>query len=258
MITRSAPPRAAAKWIVTTSAIVVLSCTPPGGLPSPFPDWSTPLPSGVDSSAVAFRARLDKGPPRGSASHRRARAARCRPGLGGGGLPRSLCSVEVMIEPVGDTRLIDPNNAPVDGVAAARIENLDPADTEAKFGFRPGIQAVYYLWIDRKPGTTQARWTILEVPMGAGIVRAGAHGNLKLCHAYGGSDWVSDADFYEYKHDDHPCTVMASADKSRVHQASLISPERFVSLLGKVAAFLRGELAAAQGGWISCSGGCCT
>lgn len=256
MITRSAPLRAATKWIATTSAIVALGCTPPGGLPSPIPDWSTPLPSGVDSNAVTFRARLDKGPPRGSTSHRRARAARCRPGLGAGGLPRSLCSVEVMIEPLGDTRMIDPDNAPAGGVAAARIENLDSVDTEARFGFRPGIQAVYYLWVDRKPGSTKARWTVLEVPMGAGIVRAGYQKDLKLCYASVPRE--SDADFYEYKYDDHPCAVMASVEKSSVHQASLLSAERFVSLLGKVAAFLRGELSAAQGGWISCSGGCCT
>ena len=257
MITRSAPLRAATKWITTISAVVALGCTSPG-VPYPIPDWSTALPAGVDSSAVTFRARLDKGSPRGAVSHRRARAANCRPGLGVDGLPRSLCSVEVMIEPLGDTRLVDPNNAPAAGVAVARIENLDSVDIEARFGFRPGFQAVYYLWVDRKPGSTKARWTVLEVPMGAGIVRAGYQNDLKLCHSYGGPGWVSDADFYEYKYDDHRCPYVASAERSRVHQASLLSPARFVSLLGKVAAFLRGDLAAAQGGWISCSGGCCT
>lgn len=161
-----------------------------------------------------------------------------------------------MIEPLGDTRLINPDNAPPGGVAVARIENLDSVDTEAKFGFRPGIQAVYYLWVDRKPGSTKARWTILEVPMGAGIVRAGYQKDLKLCFA--GVPPESDADFYEYKYDDHPCTYMASVEKPNFHQASLLPADRFVSLLGKVAAFLRGEIAAAQGGWISCSGGCCT
>lgn len=259
MITRSAPLRAATKWIATTSVIGALACTAPGGLPYPIPDWTTHLPTGVDSDAAAFRARLAKGFPRGGGSHRRARAAKCRPGLDAGRSPRVLCTVEVTIEPLGDTRLIDPDNAPAAGAAVARIENLDSLDTEARFGFRPGIEAVYYLWVDRKPGSTKARWTVLEVPMGAGIVRAGYQKDLKLCHSYGGPGWVSDADFVEYKYDDHPCTVpMVSADKSRIQEASLLLPARFVSLLGKAAAFLRGEAAAAQGGWISCSGGCCT
>ena len=256
MIMRSAPPRAAAKWIVITSAIVALGCPPPGGYPPPRPDWSTPLPTGVDSDAGTFRARLDKGFPRSSTSHTRARAATCRSGsLDYSGHPRSLCAVDVMIEPVGDTRLIDPDNAPVMGVAVARIENLDTVDTEAKFGFRPGIQALYYLWVDRKPGSTKARWTILQVPMGAGIVTAGYQKDLKLCHEY--KPVSSDADFLEYK-DYRPCTALASAEKPDISQASLVSTERFSALVGRVAAFLRKDFTAAQGGWISCSAGCCT
>jgi hypothetical protein len=260
MITRSAPPRAAAKWIGITSAIVALGCPPPGGFPPPRPDWTTPLPTGVDSDAGTFRTRLDKGFPRSSTSHKRARAATCRPGsLDSRGHPRILCAVDVMIEPVGDTRLIDPDNAPAAGVAVARIENLDTVDTEAKFGFRPGIQAVYYLWVDRKPGSTKARWTVLQVPMGAGIVTAGYQKDLNLCNRYHeGEIRVSDADFYEYKYDDHPCDAAYSAQKSSVHQASFLSTEQFVTVVGRVAAFLRRDFSAASGGWISCSGGCCT
>jgi len=258
MITRSAPPRAAAKWIVITSTVVALGCPPPGG--PPRPDWSTPLPTGVDSDAGTFRARFDKGPPRSGNSHKRARAATCRPGsLDSGGRLRSLCAVDVMIEAIGDTRLIDPDNAPPAGVAVARIENLDAVDTEAKFGFRPGIQAVYYLWVDRKPGSTKARWTVLQVPMGAGIVTAGYQKDLKLCNRYHeGEIRVSDADFYEYKYDDHPCDVAVSAEKSGVQHASFLSTEQFAALVGRVAALFRGEFSAAQGGWISCNGGCCT
>jgi hypothetical protein len=168
--------------------------------------------------------------------------------------------VDVRIEPLGDTRLIKADSAPVSGVAVARIENLDSVDTEAKFGFRPGIEAIYYLWVDRKPGSTSARWTIVQVPTGAGIVTAGYQKDLKLCTHYrkGDPPAVSDADFYEYKYDDHPCDVDVSAEKSRVQEASFISTQQFSALVGRVAAFLRGELSAAQGGWISCNGGCCT
>jgi hypothetical protein len=165
----------------------------------------------------------------------------------------------VKIEPLGDTRLIDPDNAPAAGVAVARIQNLDSSDVEAKFGFRPGIQAVYYLWVDRKPGSTKARWTILQVPMGAGIVTAGYQRDLKRCmYAHEGEIRISDADFYEYKYGDHSCEVMASADKSSTYEASFLSTENFVALVEHVAAFVRGKFSAAQGGWISCSGGCCT
>jgi hypothetical protein len=258
MITRSAPPRAAAKWIVITSAIVALGCPPPGGFPPP--DWSTPLPTGVDADAGTFRARVDKGPPRGGTSHRRARAATCRPGsLDSHGRPRALCAVDVMIEPLGNTMLIDPDNAPATGVAVARIENLDSVDTEARFGFRPGIQALYYLWVDRKPGSTKARWTVLQVPMGAGIVTAGYQKDLKLCnYPHPGEIRVSDADFYEYKYDDQRCNVAVTAEKSSVHQASFLSTERFAALVSRVGAFIRKDFSAASGGWISCNGGCCT
>lgn len=261
MITRSAPPRAAAKWIVISSAIVALGCPPPGGFPPPAPDWSTPLPTGVDSDAGTFRSRLDKGPPRSRYSHTRARAATCRPGsIDSHGHLRSLCAVEVMIEPVGNTMLIDPDNAPATGVAVARIENLDTVDTEAKFGFRPGIQALYYLWVDRQPGSTKARWTVLQVPMGTGIVTAGYQADLKRCHYWTSADPppVSDADFYEYKYDDHRCDVAVSAEKSSVQQASFLPTEQFAALVGRIAAFFRDEFTAADGGWISCSGGCCT
>jgi hypothetical protein len=165
-----------------------------------------------------------------------------------------------MIEALGDTRLIDPDNAPATGVAVARIENLDAVDTEAKFGFLPGIQALYYLWVDRLPGSATARWTVLQVPMGAGIVTAGHQQDLKRCHYSKPTDPppVSDADFYEYKYDDHPCDVAVSVEKSSAQQASFLSTEQFAALVGRVAAFLRGEFTAAQGAWISCSGGCCT
>ena len=258
MSSRSAPPRAAAKWIAITSAVVALGCPPPAGFP-PTPDWSTPLPTGVDSDAAAFRARLDKGFPRGDRSHTRARAAKCRPDR----TLRFLCAVDVRIEPLGDTRLIHADSAPASGAAVARIENLDSVDTEARFGLRPGTEAVYYLWVDRKPGSIRARWTIVQVPRGAGIVTAGYQRDLRLCMRYheGDPPSVSDADFYEYKYDDHPCdtgTTSGSSYKSSVQEASFLSTQQFSALVGRVAAFLRGEFSAAQGGWISCNGGCCT
>jgi hypothetical protein len=168
--------------------------------------------------------------------------------------------VEVKIEPLGDTRLINPDSAPASGVAVARMENLDTVDTEALFGLRPGMEALYYLWVDRKPGSTRARWTILQIPQGAGRVTAGYQKDLKLCMHYhtGDPTPVSDADFYEYKYDDHPCEVAVSAETSHVQEASFLSTKQLSTLVHSVAAFLLGEFTAARGGWISCNGGCCT
>jgi hypothetical protein len=249
MITRSAPPRSAAKWIAITSVVIALGCPPPGGSPYPRGDWSTPLPPGVDSLASTFRIRADGFPHSGNV-HTRSRPATCPLG--------SLCVVDVRIEALGDTRLIDPDNAPPTGIAVARIENLDSRDVEAKFGFLPGNQALYYLWVDRKPRSTKARWTILQVPMGAGVVTAGYQKDLRLCnHPHQGEIRVSDADFYEYKYDDHPCDVSVGIEKSSIAEASFFSTGQFSALVARVAAVFRSELTA-QGGWISCSGGCCT
>lgn len=245
MIKPSAPPRAAVKWILIASAGAALGCTPLGSYPPPFPpppDWSTPLPPGVSSDAPAFRAQVAGLVP--GRSHNRPRAATCY-----------RCAVEVTIEALGDTRRINPDTAPAAGTAVARIVNLDSTDTEARFGFRPGIQAVYYLWVDRKPGLLKARWTVLQVPVGAGKVTAGHQKDLRLCHRYTPS--YSDADFAEFKSHD-PCLVAVNAEKSSLSHASLFSTEQLAAFVERLAALVRGELTAAEGGWISCSDGCCT
>lgn len=254
---RSAPSRAAGKWIELASVIIAVGCAPSGGFPPPVHDWSTPLPAGVEADAATFRGKLGLFPLSGSA-HVRARAATCKPDARR--LRRRVfCAVDVNIEAMGNTLLIDPDNAPDPGVPVARIENLDSLDTEALFGFRPGIQAVYYLWVDRKPHSNKARWTLLEVPMGAGIVVAGYQKDLKRCnHTHEGEIRVSDADFYEYKYGDHPCELDVSLQPSRFREASFLSTEQFALLFRRVAAVFRGELMAAGGEWISCSGGCCT
>src|SRR5258705_687944 len=79
-----------------------------------------------------------------------------------------LCVVIVRIEALGNTTAIDPNNAPAGGVPVARMQNLDPTDTEAWYGLEPNTRYVYYLWVDRKPHSTKARWTVVRVPVGAG------------------------------------------------------------------------------------------
>ncbi len=249
MIKPSAPPHAVRKWIAISTAIIALGCRPPGGFrPSPA-EWNTPLPPGVDANAATFHARVARAFPASGNSHTRARpSATCYP-----------CMVQVKIEALGDTRLINPYNGPETGVAVARIENLDSKEVEGVFGFRPGIQAVYYLWVDRKPRSTAPRWTVLQVPMGAGIVTAGRQWDLVLCHRWPvGYRPSSDADFYEYRHGDRPCDAVGTAERSGIQQASLISTERLAAFVGGVVAFLRGGLTVSDGGWIDCNMGCCT
>ena len=257
MNSRSAPPRAAVKWMVAGGIYVALGCAAPGGSPTPLSKIAWP--AGVDSNAAVFRARVEKNFPLTGTRHERARAAKCRTGSrDSSGHLRVLCSVNVRIEAVGNTLLIDPDNAPAQGVPVARIENLDTQDTEAKFGFRPGHEAIYYAVVDRRPMSTKARWTIMEVPMGGGMSTPIYQADLNLCHPWREDDRrVSDADFYEYRHDDLPCGVGASAT-SGMHQASLLSSERLSVLFARVLAFVRRESTAAQGGWISCCCGCCT
>ena len=241
MIEASAPRRAAGKCLMIAFALAALGCTPLPPLPPPPPDWATPLPPGVSSNPRAFRAQVAGLVP--GTPHTRARAATCY-----------RCAVEVSIEALGDTRMINPDTAPATGVAVARIVNLDSTDTEARYGFLPGIQAEYYLWVDRKPGSLKARWTVLQVPTGAGLVTAGHQKDLRRCHRY--PPPYSDADFYEFKYHG-PCSVAANPERSTINQASLFSTTRLAAFVHRVAALVRGELTAAQGGWISCSDGCC-
>jgi hypothetical protein len=260
MITRSTTPRPVAKWTMRFCAFMALGCTQSSGFPPPPTASGIPLPAGVDSDATTFRAHVDTSFPGRANPHRRARAAYCRAGsLDTLRAPRVLCSVDVQIEPLGNTLLIDPDNGPSAPVNVARLENLDSVDTEAKFGLRPGIQAIYYLVVDRRPGSNKARWTLVEVPMGAGIVRAVYQANLNLCHHWHEGDLkMSDADFYEYKYDDHQCERTVGAQTSSVNEASFFSIAPLARLIDRLAPLLHRELMAAQGGWISCSGGCCT
>ena len=240
----SAASLAVGRWLAVSLLATALACaTAETNLPPP--DAKNDLPDGVSKNPAEFRQRVAAFTPSGTV-HRRARPGRC-----------SDCLIDISIEAVGDTRLIDPWNGPTAGTAVAHILNLDPTDTEAYYGIQPSIQAEYYLWVDRKPGSRRARWTLLRIPMGAGTVTAGRPNDLKLCRKpEAGHMKTSDADFAEYRHP-YGCDPKADSEDLKVCQSSVL-PIQMGALLGRIASLVRADFSLARGGWIDCARGCCT
>jgi hypothetical protein len=239
----SAASLAVGRWLAVSLLTTAIACaTAETNLPPP--DAKNDLPDGVSRNTTEFRQRVSSFAPSGNV-HRRGRPGRC-----------AVCLINISIEAVGDTRLIDPRNGPAQGRAVAHILNLDPTDTEAYYGIQPSTQAEYYLWVDRSPGSGRARWTLLRVPMDAGIVTAGRPHDLKLCRKSDvGEIKTSDADFAEYRHP-AGCDANVDAEDLKASQASVL-PLRVDALLKHVTAFLFPPTRI-QGGWIDCARGCCT
>jgi hypothetical protein len=228
------------RWAVTAAIAFVLACT---AAPYPSPDYSLPLPPGVDSVASRFISRV--GPPR-APGHDRPRPGNC-----------SNCVVIVHIDVLSDTRLIDPEVAPAQGVALAHLVNLDDTDEEAYFNLLPHTTAEYYVWVDDGGGKPRA--TLLEISRGK--VRTRKQWKITLCHPFSAENPPTgpDFDFYEYKHGTKKCTVgSGAAETPQVNYASLFSATPLQPLFAKIFAALHGKMAALRGDWIECSSGCCT
>jgi hypothetical protein len=249
MTRSSATHRAVEKWLLFGTAVAVLGCAPVGGrfaLPS---DWTTQLPANADPDPAKFRLYLTNSnfQPTGNI-YTRARAGSC---------PPSLCTVNVTIEALGNTVLIDAYKGPSVGTPVARIQNTDPTDVEAYYGFEPKTRYVYYFWVDSKPLVSTPRLTLLRVPVGAGNVEAGPQKDLKLCHPRAAGDTAnSAADFVEYRYHG-PCTAGTTPPANMI-EASFFPTGSFAALFARVAAFLGHREITAGGGWINCSQGCCT
>jgi hypothetical protein len=245
MIRSRSIPRAVGKWVTIASAILGLGCAT-RQLIYPAPEWNTPLPSGVSSNAKQFLSDVSMVRLADSV-HVRPRAGACL-----------YCTVYVKIQAIGETWRINPDTGPAMGVPVARIQNLDSTDREAVYGFLPDTAAVYYLWVDRRPGSTQARLTVLQVPVHGGVVRAGHQKDLRLCHYRpAGQKPTSDADFREYRyHGD--CTVPGSAASPGMSEASLFPDAPVAALVSRFAAIIGRSMMSSQGGWIDCNSGCCT
>jgi hypothetical protein len=239
----SAASLAVGRWLAVSLLTTALACATAETNLQP-PDPANDLPPGVSKNPAEFRQHVSAFALSGNV-HRRGRPGRC-----------PTCLINISIEAVGDTRLIDPRNGPAQGRAVAHILNLDPTDTEAYYGIQPSSQAEYYLWVDRNPVSGRARWTLLRVPMGAGSVTAGRPRDLRLCRmSEPGEIKTSDADFAENRHP-NGCDASLDGDDMKASQASLV-PHRIEALLGHVTAYLFPPTRIG-GGWIDCIRGCCT
>jgi hypothetical protein len=239
-----------AKWVTVTSVILALGCQTAHQATQflyPEPQWNTELPPGVSSNpgeftnSVARRGFLPS-----DSFHIRARAGRC-----------PLCVVQVRIQALGETWRIKHDSAPAMGVPVAVIRNLDSAHVEARYGFRPDTQAVYYFWIDRRPGSTRARVTVLQVPVHGGVVTAGHQTNFWLCHYRSpGTPPTSDADFLEYR-SHGACTVPLADGSMAISTASMFPGASMVAIMARFIAKTGRGISVSQGGWIDCNSGCC-
>lgn len=238
----SAASLAVGRWLAVSVLATAFACATTGNR-LPRPDPKNELPNGVSRDAAEFRKHV-AGFARSGNVHRRERPGRC-----------SMCLIDISIEAVGDTRLIEPRNGPANGTPVAHIVNLDPNDTESYYGIEPGIRAEYYLWVDRKPGSRRARWTLLRIPRGTGIVTAGRPYDLKLCMAHKPGT-TSDADFTEYRHP-YGCDPNADSENVKVNQGSVL-PIQIEALLTRIASMIRADFSLSRGGWIDCARGCCT
>jgi len=207
-------------------------------------DWSTPLPPGVDEDAVTFGKRMARMTFSGT-HHNRWRAGKCN----------GNCPVHVRITTLSATRPLGPTIPPTTPRAVAELRNLTVTHTEAYYGLKSALRAVYYFWVDDVGGKT--RVTTLEVPT-LGKVRAGRQKYLESCHDYShGPDSTDfgEADFSEYR-PGGPC----NGSKAMIKTAA---PARLsIPLVAKVMGWARIAPPAAVtlragGGWIDCNSGCC-
>ena len=230
------------KLFVVSLAVAIGACSQ-AMVKQPRPDPGNPLPDGAESNSTAFRQKLSGGRPH--TPYTRTRDADC-----------FLCrDIQVTIEAIGDTHLIDVNNAPSPGVAVARLVNLHDSKKEKYYGLKPNAEAEYFLWVDRIQNTTKAQWTLLEVPIKDGPVLAAKPTPLDECHKrVAGQTAKPDADFAEYR----PACNRAIASRIQgVNTASMLLIDRLAALIDQAAQAV-GSDAPDQGGWIECGYGCCT
>lgn len=258
--------RRARKWMI--GSVMALSCAQPpvvGKRPQLdikardiyAEDWNTTLPEGVVANPDAFRASLmqyaDTTPyaATGGPSYVRLRA----------GKDCGDCVISVRIRTLGNTRAIDPDRPPHPGRPLAHIKNLDATITEAYYGLKPGSDADYFLWVDRRSDRPDsARLTVIELPHRAGLsVRAGRQKNLVLCNRYPHDSGASQgADFVEYRHPEGCSYPSPYRGVARYDRASMLSADVLSNVLARFVDLVRNAYMISGGGWIDCNSGCCT
>ncbi len=233
------------KWIMLFGGVFIAGCVA-RRFEYPEPILLAGLPTGVNPDASVFLAQMAK-VPSGDSVHVRGRAGACL-----------YCTVNVRIQSMARTQDINPDNGPPGGAPVARIENLDAAQTEARYWLRPASQYVYFLWVDRKPSSTNARLTLLRVPVSGGRVTASHQKDLHLCHLRpAGQTPTSDADFEEYRYSG-PCTYRSAEVSDHVIRASMVPGAPVLAFLSRLTVLIGRRFLIAGGGWIDCNAGCCT
>jgi hypothetical protein len=241
----SAPAQVIRRLAVVSFALLAMACRAPSVHDAP--DRKNPLPAGADPDPVVFRKNVSAFPI--GVGHTRGRDAKCFLGFCKG--------VQVRIEAVGNTLLIDPKNPSATGVPVAHLVNTDDEKTELHYGLKPHTEAEYYLWVDKDTITKKARWTLLEVPIKGDRVLAAKPKELKLCYRrVAGEAKASEADFAEHQHGGKCSDKIASA-ATTTNAASVLSFQSFLAAIDHLVA-IAWEGWGMQGGWIDCSNGCCT
>ena len=255
MIRVLAAPRTAARWIAIGTMILGCATPPVGDLalvrPSATYDgaWSTPLPPGVSSNPDSFRIQVAALGLLSGPTYTRLRAA---DGCDG-------CAVFVRVKALGNTRKAIGSGQSRIGRPVAHIVNLDRDHVEAYYGLKPGRNADYFFWIDRRPDVDSARITLLEVPH-LGLVRAGRQKNLHSCEYYRHLDDepYEGVDFVEYRHPDGCAGSRRYMAHSTLGEPSFLSANFVANLANKLAGLIRKASMASGEGWIDCNSGCCT
>ena len=264
MIRSLARRRTAGKWMLVGS-VIALGCTQPpvvGKTPqldiraqdTYAEDWKTALPDGVDPNPDTFRANLTR-----SGYARGPSYVRLRAGKDCGG-----CVISVRITTWGNTRTIDPDRPPRSGRPVAHIKNLDLSVTDAYYGLKPGSDADYFLWVDRRSDRPDsARITLVEVPHRSDLrVRGGRQKNLYLCDYYSHGDPTTDpsqgADFVEYRHPEGCSYPAPYKTITKSGQAPMLSGVAISKVFARFAELVGTAYLISGGGWIDCNSGCCT
>jgi hypothetical protein len=241
-----------AKLVAFTITLATAACGP-GAMGSSHPDRKHPLPAGVAKDAEEFRKKLGTISPVNQNTRSR-KSTKCF-------LWWFSCEdVMVTIAAIGNTLDVDPAKPPKAGTGfpVAQLVNSDPEKkVEKYYRLKHDSEAQYYLWVTAKD-SDETQWTLIEVPRGSGQVLAAEATDLRLCHLRGpDEEKKSEADFASYRKGgkcaEHDATSKAA--ESTVKASAGFSIQPLVAILHSVLAF---RWAAAEGGWIDCSHGCCT
>lgn len=257
MRVKSATRRRSVRAMALLFAAGVLACTrqpdarPPADETPPGPPS---LPLGVNSNPATFMAAVENLTP--LAVKNRKRAA-----VEGGD------SITIQVAVYYTAPRLRPDTIPDSARIVARLTNTDTHKKEKTYGLLPAGRAIYYLIVDRIPGTTRPRLSLVRVPapdddpLTVEVVATDHQEELTLCHA--ASTAPFDVDFVQYKHPEpgHPCRPRGAIGSRKGTAPGGAGSTGLGDLVDRIGAFFvpRAHAQASELNeiWIDC-GGCCT